>query len=391
MKVFKLYFKVLRKYIGFLFMYVGIFLGVTLGVIVPQNIKNSKEKEFTDEKCDFAFYDYDNSTLSQALKAYLQENHNIKTIDNDDRETIQDALYNWDVHAVVTVEKGFEEKFSVTSDEERSKIIKELLGVYVIPNTVTATLFEQNLNSYLSMADTYISAGFDIKEATEKAMEVSNTSTEVSYEGGEAVIESPVAMYFKYFSWVFIAMCITSISVVLISLNKKEVRDRVECSPYKFFKMNMEIVFGVIVTGFVICTIFIGAAFVIFPEYMLKLNSILYIINAFSIMSVALAITFLVSKLTDKSQVISLLANVIGLGMAFLCGVFVPLEFLSDTIIKIAHFLPVYWNVKAIQVIGGVAKGSTSTVFAYMGIQILFAIAIIFVGMIIDRRKRVAI
>ena len=73
-----------------------------------------------------------------------------------------------------------------------------------------------------------------------------------------------------------------------------------------------------------------------------------------------------------------------------MCGIFVPMEYLSDTVIKLAHFLPAYWNVKAIQVIDNFKPQDASTLAAYMGIQVLFAVAILCVGLVVARRKRVA-
>ena len=105
-------------------------------------------------------------------------------------------------------------------------------------------------------------------------------------------------------------------------------------------------------------------------------------------MAVALSITFLISKLTNQIQVISLMANAFGLGMAFLGGVFVPLEFLSDTVIKIAHFLPTYWNVRTIELIERYQPKKIGTIFIYMGIQLLFAVAILCIGMVLAKRKR---
>ena len=183
-------------------------------------------------------------------------------------------------------------------------------------------------------------------------------------------------------------MCVESLAAVLLSLGKKEVKNRIECSPYKFVRMNLETVLGVMVTGFVICLVCVVISFVAFPEDMAGIAGALYVVNAFCMMMIALSLTFVISKLTSNRQVISLLTNILGLGMAFLCGVFVPMEVLSDTVIKIAHFLPVYWNVKAVNLISVYKASDLGTLMSYMGIQLLFAIAILCVGMVVARRKR---
>lgn len=381
MQVFKLYFKVLRKYMGIMIMYIGIFVGVLLGVIIPSLVKNETEG-YTQSKCDFAVFDYDNSNFSRKLTDYLESVHKLKAIKDDKKETIQDELYVANVDCVIRIKEGFKEAFEAGNGDE-------YLEVYAIPDTITSVLFEQDLNSYLSVVNTYLKAGFSVEEAVKKAVEAANTSVKVEFakesKSGEV---GPLYYFYKYLSWIFIAMCVTGITPALLSIDRKNVRNRIECSSYKFMRMNIEIVLGVLVTGFVICAVCIAVSLMFFSKEMSGVNAIFYMLNAFCIMAVALAITFFVSKVTDKPDVISLMSNVIALGMAFLCGVFVPMEYLSKTVIKIAHFLPAYWNVKAIEIIDSYEPQKAGTLASYMGIQLLFAVAIICVGMIIARKKR---
>lgn len=382
MQVFKLFFKVLRKYIGPMITYVSIFLSICIGVIIP-NVVKTGETGYTEMKSDFAVFCYEESTLSNALIEYLSKAHVLEEIKDAELETIQDELYATNIDSVIIINEGFEEAFLKGEADK-------YLDVYSIPNTIASMLFEQTLNSYLSMADTYVKAGFALEDAVEKAAETVEASVPVEISTGDEKEAGSLHYYFKYLSWIFIAMCVNSISIVLLAIDKKTVRDRLACSSYKFSKLNLETVLAVMVVGTVICGICSIAAFIVFPKEMGAAGTIYYILNAFCIMAVALAITFLVSKLTTNTQVISLMANVIGLGMAFMCGVFVPLGFLSDTVIKIAHFLPVYWNVRAVEAIDSFGADKIGEIFSYMGIQLLFAAAIICVGMLVARSKRVS-
>ncbi len=110
--------------------------------------------------------------------------------------------------------------------------------------------------------------------------------------------------------------------------------------------------------------------------------------NAISYMFVALAITYLVSQLIKNDSTMNMIGNTVSLGMSFLCGVFVPMEFLSDTVIKIAHFLPTYWYQLALIHIQKHGTENIGKLFSYMGIQILFALALVTVGIIVSRRNQ---
>lgn len=380
MQVFKLYFKILRSYFWNVLMYTGIFLGVFLGIMVPQMAEIEREV-YTQSKCDFAVFDYDNSSLSHAVIHYLQTIHNLEEIKEDETETIQDELYAGNVHCVIRVNDGFEEAFLQGEGAE-------FLEVFSISNIMGAILFEENLQGYLNVINTYQKAGFEIEETIAKASSIMDTSIEVEFaEEKEKVSAQPLSYFYSYLNWIFIAICVNSMSVVLLSLDKKNVRDRIQSSPYPFLRMNLETILGVLTTGFFICSFFNLIGIMIYPKELLQAKGIFYILNAFCTMTVALSFTFLVSKLTNKPQVISLMSNVIGLGMAFLCGVFVPLEVLSKTVIQIAHFLPAYWNVRVLEVLEGYQAEDRGTVFLYMGIQLLFAVTILCIGMVVARRK----
>ena len=382
MQVFKLYFKIFRKYRHLFVMYISIFLGTFLGIVSPQATKQEVES-YTQLKCDFAVFDYDNSEISQAVIQYLQKIHNLEQIENDEKEIIQDELYIQSVDCVLRINEGFEKAWIENQEAEK-------LEVFSIPNKTEAVLLKQNLNSYLGKVLIYLNAGFEVEEALEKTMELMNTSIEVTLLDEKEVQPMGILYHFyKYLSWLFIMICVSSITVVLISLEKKEIRNRIQCSSYPFLKINIEIILAVLVTGVAICSFCIAMSMLFYPKEMFRIEGIFYMLNAFCTMAVALSITFLISKLTNKLQVVSLMANAFGLGMAFLGGVFVPLEFLSDTVIQIAHFLPTYWNVKAIELIERYQPKELGTIFLYMGIQLLFAIAILCIGMVLARRKRI--
>lgn len=383
MQVFKLYFKILNKNKGQIFMYAGIFMGILFGFILPNSDKN-KTQDFTESTTKYAIFDYDDSELSKGVTEFLEENHKLKTIKNDEVETIQDAMYNMDVSCVVRVLEGFEEGFKNGEGEK-------YLEVYRIPGVTMAVLFEEDLRSYLNVVDTYLKAEFDVKDAISKSKEAQDIEIEVTLPEGTEVNDYTIAhWFFSYIPWIFIGMCVCSMAPVLVIFNKKTVRERIECSSYKFTKMNLEVILGVIITGFAICALFAIASMIGFGSTISVAKAVLYIANMFCMMTVALAITFLISKLTDKKPVISLLANVVSLGMAFLTGVFVPMEFLSDVVIKIAHFLPSYWYEIAVMEIDNYNSDALAEIMGYMGIQVLFAVAIVMVAMVVSKKKRVA-
>ena len=103
-----------------------------------------------------------------------------------------------------------------------------------------------------------------------------------------------------------------------------------------------------------------------------------------------MALAILFAELNVSENALSFLTQVLGLGMAFLCGMFVPVEFLPASVIAVGRFLPLYWYVRANNMIFGLASEamSVSTVMLCLGIQVLFAVVIYAVSLIVKKQKR---
>ena len=390
MQVFKLYFKVLQRYIGQMIMYVGIFAGVMFGFIIPNHAKNNVEN-YEDAKCKYAIFDYDNSKASGALSSYLENAHKKIEIADDNIETIQDEMYAGNVDCVVRIKEGFGSVFVKSGSAEEADKIKEYFEIYAVSGVNGTELFEQSVNAYITTLYTYINAGFEMAEAVEKADEADEVLVDVSLpEGDEVENISPFVYMLRYLAWIFVCMCIIGVAPVLSVFDRKEIRDRIGCSSYKFGRINIETLLGVLVTGVVICFLFLLMAMIGMREELLSFKGLLQVCNLLCYMVVALALTFLVSRITTSKNAAAALSNIISLGMAFLCGVFVPMELLSSTVIKIAHFLPAYWYVSAINAINTYSAGDLPQIFSYMGIELLFGAAIIVAAVVVYRNKRVA-
>ena len=139
----------------------------------------------------------------------------------------------------------------------------------------------------------------------------------------------------------------------------------------------------------VICSIVIYG-----PEQAFSRNGILCLLNSLIYTIVVIAITLLVGSFKLSSSALSLVANVIGLGTSFLCGIFVPLWLLSDKVIAFSKFLPTYWFIKNNNMISGFSGEavSLSSFWNNIFIQLLFAVAIFCIYLVLNiSRKRKSI
>ena len=75
---------------------------------------------------------------------------------------------------------------------------------------------------------------------------------------------------------------------------------------------------------------------------MFTTHGLMYLINSFVFTICAITIAFLIGTLINNKNAINGIVNVVALGSCFLCGAFVPMDWLPDAVLKIAHVLPSY-------------------------------------------------
>ena len=113
---------------------------------------------------------------------------------------------------------------------------------------------------------------------------------------------------------------------------------------------------------------------ILFKKLMLTNNGILFMINSFIFMLCALAIGFLIGNITQNRNAIGGIVNVVALGTSFLCGCFVPIEYLPNYVVNISKILPTHYFVLNNEII------RTMEVFNYKNIKPLIQNSLVLIG-----------
>ena len=112
------------------------------------------------------------------------------------------------------------------------------------------------------------------------------------------------------------------------------------------------------------------------------------ILNSFVFAVIAMSMVCVAGNFRLDAQKISMISNIVGLGMSFLGGVFVPMEIFGDGLIAVSRFLPTHWYVRANNLI--FEEGSVSEIMQCIGIECLFAVAFLAVALLVSKRRRLA-
>lgn len=194
--------------------------------------------------------------------------------------------------------------------------------------------------------------------------------------------------YFQYLAYVMLSMLIVTLCPVILTLNRKGVRERTMCSSLTSANYSRQTALGASILVFSIWLLFMIVAIIWGKTLSVKfwlacLNSFVYIIAA-------AGIAMIIAQFDLSDNGITAISNIIGLGMSFLCGVFVPQELLTGGVLAVGRLFPAYWYTKANNMLFGMSGGvfSTKEYLICIGIEVLFAIAFFAVAALLVKQKR---
>lgn len=388
MQVYKAYFKIIKKNIGQLSIYLIIFL--LFAIIFGKVSTSPKDTNFESTKVNISIINKDeNSKLISGLTDYLKENANIVDVGTS-KEDLQDALFFREAEYIITIPKGFTKE--ILKGNKDINIEKT-----VIPNSTSEIYMDNLINRYLNTVKMYTSTIDNISQAKL----VSNVNKDLSHTTDVKIKtydndysnNASCANYYNFFAYSMFAVLILGISLVMISFNNKDLKRRNLASSLSMKNMNIQMVFANITYAVVVWFVMIIASFIMFKNYMFTINGLLSLLNSFVFTLAALSISILISNLVTSRNALSAVVNVIALGSCFISGVFVPQQYLGDTVLSIAKFNPTYWYVKAnddIAILVNYSNENMRPIFMSMIIVLGFALAVYAVTLVVIKQKRLS-
>lgn len=379
MQVFKAFFRILYKNKTSLFMYIAIYLALTL--IISNVLQEKSQTEFTGVSLDVALENRDGGSLGKALETYLEARHRLTDIP-EQKEDLQDAMYYRELDYVLTIPEDFTEKFQNGDTEE-------LLEGFMVPGSSSAYLIEQDIESYLKTVSMYLKAGSDVQQAASLSIRDLEKKAQVEFLEEDGTSTIPGGFYFfQYIPYVFLIMMILGVGNVMKSFKNKDLEARNKCSSISFLKQNMQIFLGCMVYMGLVYVIFMGMACLNTGDYIFTLQGFLSAVNALVFGICALSVAWFAVQFARNTAALNVLSNIFGLGFSFLGGVFVSLDMMGERAGQIARFTPSYWYVKANEDILSVEDftGAGLVYRSYLMV-LMFAFVFFSAGLLVHRMK----
>lgn len=379
MTVFKTFLKVLKSCKTSIIIYT-----VLLIIFGGLNMQTSETStSFVSTKPDILIINNDeNKGITKDLINYVKNNSNIINIDNNE-DAINDALFYRDVNYIIYIPKNYREDFL---NNKNPKIEIKSTKDY------NASLANIMLEKYIKIANIYntkLDNEEEIIKNINKTLEV-NTKVELTSKLDTNQL-SKATFYYNFMNYSLLAGLVYVICLILSSFNEQRIKKRTIISSMKTSEHNRKLLLSNGLFAIILWIFYVILGFILIGNVMFSMHGLIYIINSFIFMICSLTIAFLIANLVNNKNAINGIVNVVALGTSFLCGAFVPMEWLPNSVLNIAHILPSYWYIKTNEILKELEVFNFETlkpIIINMGIVLLFSILFIVITNIISKKKR---
>lgn len=379
MTVFKTFFRIVNKLKPTIILYTALL--IIFGAV---NMKTSDNNiNFVNSKPDILIINQDvNKGLTKNLIDYMKKNSNIVKVENNE-DKINDSLFYREVSYVIYIPKDYRKNVLLGKNPKLD--IKKT-------DEYDAHLSEMMLKRYIKIQNIYNEeAGSEDELIT---LINDNINDDVNVKITSKVDTSKtynIAYYFNFASYSILAIIIYIICLVLCSFKEESISKRINISSINYKSHNNKILLASIIFSSIVWLLFVIIGVIVVGDIMFSLRGLISIINSFIFTFCALTLSILISSLTNNKNAISGIVNVIALGSAFLCGAFVPAEYLPNSVLNFAHILPAYYYINSndlLKNIDVINISSMHPIIINTIIIIMFSILFIILNNVVTRKKR---
>lgn len=379
MTVFKTFLKILNKnkFIIILYTLFLIFFG-------GFNMQTSESNiNFVASKPDIMIVNYDEEKgITKDLIKYIEENSNVVDLKNNE-DAINDALFYRDVNYVIYIPKNYNKDFM---DGKNPEIEIKSTGDY------QSSFAEMLLSRYIKVANIYQKSINSEEELISKINETLSKKSEVEITSKlDTNILSKATFYYNFANYSIMACLIYVICLILASFKDIKIQKRTIISSTNYKTLNRQLLLSNSLFSIILWMIYVVLSFILVGDIIFSIHGIFYLINSFVFTICATTIALFIGNIVSNKNAISGIVNVIALGSSFLCGAFVPMEWLPEGIIKIAHILPSYYYISNNEILKTLEIINFNTIKPILlNIIIILSFSIVFIILtnIVSKRKQ---
>jgi ABC-2 type transport system permease protein len=311
----------------------------------------------------------------------MEKNSNVPNIKMEE-DAINDAIFYRDVNYVIYIPDNFREDFL---DNKSPEIQIKSTGDY------NASLAEMMIQKYIQTATIYIHAGLTEEEIIANVNDTLSKETEIEITSKldtDGLINA--GFYFNFANYSILAGVIYVICLITFIFKTDKISKRTNVSSMSYKKLNRILLLSNGLFAIFMWFLYVVIGIILMGNILFTSHGLIFIINSFFFTLCSLTLAFLLSIIMKTKETVNSIINVIALGSSFLCGAFVPAEFLPDSVLTIAHVLPSYWYIQTNDVVKKLETINFETLYpVFINISVLvgFSVLFIVIANVVSKKK----
>ena len=370
MNTFRVFLQILRKNIFVVIIYTGFLIGFGAFSVSA----NKTGLDFVAEKPSVAIINHDgeNST-TENLREFVRQNMDLKEIDED---KIDDAIFYRDLSLVIFIPEHYHDAF----------LAGENPALQFKTNGDAGGAFAKILlEKYLKFAPLYRTDLAKLNEALSAESEVELTS-QLDTGGFTKATE-----FYNFANYSLLGCLIYVICLVLASFRSPTTWRRIVVSSTNYRQINRALICASGLFALVLWAVYAVLSFVMIGAIMYSVQGLIYLVNSLVFVFCSTTLALFIGNLVTNKNATNGIVNVVALGSSFLCGAFVPMSWLPESILTVAHVLPSYYFVKNNELVAKIDDVNAETlqpILVNMAVIVAFAVVFVISANVVARLKR---
>lgn len=338
--------------------------------------------EFKETSLTLNIIDKDNSELSKNLIQYLKtknkviETTSLQNLNEDEIiRKIKKEISLEEIDAGIIINNNLEDKLLEGTD---------CITCLKDERNTSSLYIDMQIQKFLLFANAVKSAenkfNFEkIHRALEESIQVVKVPSKTNTGAG-----SWFKLFFNMFAWFSFSIILNVVGWAIFLLEKPMIKIRNDISPVSTLRFSIENFAAQLTVVFCFLFAVIGAAVLLNLKNISGIPLPIYSLNCVIYAAVILSMTFMLNAILKQGSVLGIVGTVLPLALAFISGVFMPAEFISPSILRIAKFFPTFYFVQANEFTYSFFKIDWRNI----GMLVLFFVLYFSAGFYFNARKR---
>lgn len=341
--------------------------------------QSSSDNEFSITALDLQVVDHSDDEVSRGLIENLSQDNNVEVVDKT-RSELQEEILLMSSDGVIIIEEGLEDRFVNGNGTVEVIVDERVAGAFQV-ETVVNKYFQYLAAGYQANGEIDVQAVNDTTMNTVDVqfLDVGETAQQANFEY--------MSNYMNFMGYVFLLLITIVGGNVMSDVNQPVINNRVKVSPIKQTSHSVQTVLGQLIITIFMAAIFVGFAFILRHDQLEGVPIANMVVAAVTLPLLALSFLHLLNSITNNKFIINSFANFVIIGMAFLSGIMLPIELFGDGMKQLATMMPLYHYT---QIYSDMDK-SLIDALPSISIVVLFSIALIVLGTIISKNRRMQV